>query len=477
MKLLATLCALCAGLICSIAPSAGAAPRITTGPARTAGTAPATSKVKGLTYKSNVVVIPRKVVNANLIGIAPGPSFKFKRAAGPLKRVRVGRVMLLQGSGAGTVTKVMHTKGRLIVLTRDAPLTSIIKSGNITYSGQPDVSQAFVAPISQPTGTAASAAVSARPAEFVRPGFPYVTDKLARQAGGTFSIQGSAAANGPKSLLGYSLTGEKTGPGELHLTGTICLGYGAICGNGPATGVSLEVGFDGTIDVRKLQGDVNVAGGSLDKLKATYAGFKSAIKMSYTFARGQGDVPGTLPAFHIPLGIDIPVSGPLPFFYRIQIGLLLQLLSKPGKNTVSHGSMDGSLGGGDVTVSGTGSGADKSSSGGDGSGSVSPGNQGTGISLGVLGLTVTTQLKAGIAAGVTVANVLGYTDLTTTVGQEQNSALAGQFCSSYLGVLTWGAGWEAQLGGGKFGLATGKKWQLKQWKYPFSAPPCKPIQG
>jgi hypothetical protein len=26
-------------------------------------------------------------------------------------------------------------------------------------------------------------------------------------------------------------------------------------------------------------------------------------------------------------------------------------------------------------------------------------------------------------------------------------------------------------GGGKFGLATGKKWQLKQWKHPFTGPP------
>jgi hypothetical protein len=476
MKLFAALAALCAGLVCFMATVAGAAPRFSTGSAQTAGAARATSEVKGLTYKSNVVVIPRKVVNASLIGIAPGPSFKFKQAVGPLKRVKVGKVMLLQGSGAGTVMNVMHQKGRLIVLTRDAPLTSIIKSGNVTYSGQPDVGQAFVAPIDQPTATAASAAVPVRPAEFVRPGFPYVTNG-ARAAGGTFSIQGAAGKTGPKSLLGYSLTGEKTGPGELHLSGTLCLGRGDICGNGPATGVSLEVGFDGTIDISKLQGDMNVTGGTLDKLKATYSGFKSGIKMSYTFARGQGSVPGTLPAFHIPLGIDIPVYGPLPFFYRIQIGLLLQLLSKPGKNTVSHGSMDGSLGGGDVTVSDTGSGPTESSSGASGSGDVSPGNQGTGISLGVLGLTVTTQLKAGIAAGVTVANVLGYTDLTTTVGQEQNSALAGQFCSSYLGVLTWGAGWEAQLGGGKFGLAAGKKWELKQWKYPFSAPPCKPIQG
>ncbi len=78
---------------------------------------------------------------------------------------------------------------------------------------------------------------------------------------------------------------------------------------------------------------------------------------------------------------------------------------------------------------------------------------------------------------MTVANVLAYTDLVGSIGQEQASAIGGGFCSSYIGVLTWGAGIEAQLGGGALGIAAAKKWELKNWNFYFTEPGCKKISA
>jgi hypothetical protein len=432
---------------------------------------PADQVTSGITYTPNTVVIPRSVVAANLIGIASGGTFKFKHAAGPLAQLKVGSVMLLEGSSAGIVTSLTTQHGRLTVVTRDAPLAAFVSSGSISFSGAPDVSQAFVAPIDQAGSTTATNSV--RLPGLISPAFPYVAGPRTRSISGpAVSLQGGTG--GP---FGYSITAEPTGPSSLHLSGTICYGHGDICANGPASGIALEASFDGTIDLTKISGEVDLAHGTIDKLRAAFDGIKSNFKVSYTFSRGEGDAGGlTFPAFHIPLGIDIPIPGTIPLFARIQLGLLLQVLSKPAKNTVSHGAMDGQLAGSE-SISDSGGSVSASGAGASGSGSVSAGTGGLGISLAPLGLVIATQVKAGLAVGVTVANVLAYTDLIGSIGQEQASAIGGGFCSSYIGVLTWGAGVEAQLGGGALGIAAGKKWDLKTWNFFFTEPGCKKISA
>ena len=460
MKRLIALGAMFTGLVVAGLPAAAAAPLV-----------PAAQVDSGVTYTANTVVVPRDVVSANLIGIGSGGTFRFKRPAGPLAKLKVGSVMLLEGSAAGTVTAISTQSGQLTVVTRDAPLAAIVSSGSISFSGTPDVSQAFVAPIDQAGSTTAAASVR-RPG-LVPPGFPYVAGPLVHAASGpTLSLQGGTG--GP---FGYSVTAEPTGPGSLHLSGTICYGHGDICANGPASGISLEASFDGTIDLSQISGEVDLAHSTIDKLRAAFDGIRSNFKVAYTFSRGEGATGAlSFPAFHIPLGVDIPIPGPLPLFARIQLGLLLQVLSKPAKNTVSHGAMDGQLAG-SADIADGGGGPSASGAGASGSGSVSAGTAGLGISLAPLGLAIATQVKAGIAVGVTVANVLAYTDLVGSIGQEQASAIGGGFCSSYIGVLTWGAGIEAQLGGGALGIATGKKWELKSWDFFFTEPGCKKISA
>ncbi len=465
MKRLIALGAMCTGLVVAGLPGAA------TARPQPAGSPSATQVASGLVYTPNTVVVPRDVVSANLIGTGPGGTFTFKRAAGPLARLKVGSVMLLEGWAAGTVTALRAQHGQLTVLTRDAPLSAFVSSGSISFSGTPDVSQAFVAPIDQ-AGTATAAASVPLPS-LVSPASDHRAGRLVPAGSGpALSLQGGTG--GP---FGYSVTAEPTGPSSLHLSGTICYGHGDICANGPASGIALEVSFDGTIDLSKISGQVDLAQGTIDKLRAGFDGIKSNFKVDYTFSRGQGAA-GTLtfPAFHIPLGIDIPIPGPIPLFARIQLGLLLQVLSKPAKNTVSHGAMDGQLSGSE-NISDTGGAPSASGTGASGGGSVSAGTAGLGISPGLLGLVVATQVKAGIAVGVTVANVLAYTDVVGSIGQEQASAIGGGFCSSYIGVLTWGAGIEAQLGGGALGIAVGKKWQLKNWDFHFTEPGCKAISS
>jgi len=96
------------------------------------------AKETGVRYTAKTVKVPRAIVRRNLIGISADGIFKFKRAAGPLARLKVDSVMLLEGSAAGTVTALITEHGQLIVVTRDAPLAAIVSSGSISFSGVPE---------------------------------------------------------------------------------------------------------------------------------------------------------------------------------------------------------------------------------------------------------------------------------------------------------------------------------------------------
>jgi hypothetical protein len=429
------------------------------------------SPAAALTYTANTVVIPRAVVRAQLIGIAPGGIFKFKRAAGPLAQLKPGKVMLLQGSAAGIVTAARTQNHHLIVSTRDATLGQVVRSGTIAINVAPDFRKAFTAPINFPD-SGASAAREVAPV-FSAPGAPYLPAARTADAG-TLAIQGGS---GP---WGYSISGSVKGPHQLDLSGTICLGYQGAddCGNGPSKAVAVAIGLSGTLDLSKLTGDVQVEHGTVKKLSAAFGGLTSSFKMNYTFSRGDGDVQAKFPPVHLPFGIDIPIPNPyLPLFARIQLGALLQVLSKPAKNTVSHGAMSGQIQG-NATASERGGKAGPGAAGGDrATGEVDAGDQGLGISLAPLGIDVTLQAKVGLALGVSVANLMGFTDFTQTIGQEQSSAIAGGFCSSYIGVLDWGVGLGAELGGGILGAQLQKRWSLVTKNYFFTEPGCRQISS
>jgi hypothetical protein len=434
-----------------------------------AGTAPTASAAGALTFTADTVVIPAAVVRSQLIGIAPGGVFKFKHASGPLGQLKPGKVMLLQGSAAGIVTAVQTKSGQLIVTTRDATLGQVVESGTIPIDVAPDFSKAFTAPINFPDDGVSTARATAP--VFSVPGAPYVPAARPADAG-SLAIQGGS---GP---WGYSISGSVKGPHQLDLSGTICLGYKGAddCGNGPSRAVAVAIGFTGTLDLDKLSGDVQVAHGTVEKLAAAFSGVKAQFKTNYTFSRGDSAVQAKFPPIHVPIGWDIPIPNPyLPLFVRVQFGALLQVVSRPAKNTVSHGAMTGQIEG-TAAASDSGGKTGPAPAGADeASGEVDPGNQGLGISLAPLGIDVTVQEKAGLALGVSVANLMAFTDFTATIGQEQSSAIAGGFCSSYIGVLDWGVGLGAELGGGVLGAQLQKRWSVLTRTYHHTEPGCKPI--
>lgn len=436
-----------------------------------AGTAPSHARARAaggdITYAANTVVIPRSVVSAQLIGIASGGVYKFKHAAGPLAQLKPGKVMVLQGSAAGVVTSVQTADQRLIVHTKDPTVGQVIKSGTIKFDFAPDFHKAFAAPINAAGGGASTATVPRL--AFRAPGYPYVpTARTA--AAGTLAIQGGQKA------WGYSISGTVSGPGKIDLNGQVCLGYnGTECGNGPASAAAIEIGFSGTIDLNKISGDVRLEDGAVKRITAAFKGIKSQLKMNYTFSRGEGGVQAKFPPLHVPIGWDIPIPGqPVPLFVRVQFGALLQVLTKPAKNTVSHGAMTDTYQG-SATAADAGGKADNSGSGTNVSGEVNPGKQGTGISLANLGIDATFQEKLGLGLGVSVANLMGFTDFTTTIGQEQASAIAGGFCSSYIGVLDWGVGLGAELGPSILGIQAQIRKSLVQKTYHHTEPGCRPI--
>ena len=135
----------------SVASAAG-----TPGVARAAKVAVRSSE-SGIRYTSKTVIISRSTVRTNLSGISAAGVFKFKHVSGTLGQLKVGKVMLLQGSDALLVTKITHSHGQLLVATKPADLTDVISSGRITFSGAPNFAQAVASPIVVGTSSASAA--------------------------------------------------------------------------------------------------------------------------------------------------------------------------------------------------------------------------------------------------------------------------------------------------------------------------------
>jgi hypothetical protein len=198
------------------------------------------SSETGVRFTSKTVAIPSATVRRYLIGVSKTGVFRFRRAAGPLARLKPGKVMFLKGSDALVVTRISHSGRQLLVSTKPASLTQLIKSGKIKFSGKPNFDHAFAAPIIVTSGKAVAPA-------FMRPAYPYVgiaPAGSARAPSLTISVQGSSGA------FGYSLSFTPD-VNKLDVSGVICFQWGSICSNGPSNGLSLEVNISGYIDVGK----------------------------------------------------------------------------------------------------------------------------------------------------------------------------------------------------------------------------------
>jgi hypothetical protein len=412
------------------------------------------SKESGVRFTSKTITVSRAIVRKNLVGISADGIFKFKHAAGPLAKLKRGKVMLLQGSDALLVTSIGHSHGKLLVHTKPAMITDVISKGHIAFSGVPNFHNAVLSKIVEPVSAKASA-------DFARPSYPYVGRPLgpARALGAaapSFSAQGST------STFGYSLTFTPTTATRLDISGTLCFISFSVCGNGPSNGLSAEVNLSGYIDAGNTSGGVTVNGGSVTGSSFSIKSLVEHAHITYTVARGDGSsAGGDPPVFRVPIGLDYTIPGEIPIYLKLQVALLVKL-GVSSKNAVIHGGVDVNTTGSD-TLTETGKTVTGSETGDSVSGNIltqSNGGVPQSESLAPSGVVVAVQFpKLGVGLGFTSANGLAYVDVVSSVGQTVGAAIAGMFCSSYDVDISVGAGLEAQVGLGKLGLslATPKK--------------------
>lgn len=398
----------------------------------------------GIRLTAKTVIVARSTVKQNLLGIAANGTFKFRRAAGALAQLKVGKVMLLQGSDALLVTRLSHSRGNLLVSTRPAQLTDVISKGKITFSGKPDAHKAILNRIVTAPGT--------HPAtDFMAPMYPYVGSERAFAAAGP-----ALSAQGSSGLFGYSFTFTPSSPSRLDVSGTFCFISGSVCGNGPANGLSAEVNLTGYIDAGEASGGITVNGGSVTNSSISLKSLAAHAHLTYTIARGTGAAEnGDPPVFRVPIGIDYTIPGEIPIYLKLQTAILLKL-GVSSKNAVIHGGVDVNTSGSD-TIAQNGKTVSSSESGDQVSGTIltqSDGGVPPSESLAPSGTVVAVQFpKLGVGLGFTSANGIAYIDMVSSIGQTVGSAIGGMFCSSYDVVVTIGAGLEAQIGLGKLGLS------------------------
>lgn len=434
--------------------------------ARSENAAPAISSSEtGIRFTANTVAIPSATVHKYLIGVSATGVFKFKQAAGPLAKLKAGKVMFLEGSDALVVTKISHSGSQLLVSTKPATLTQLISAGKINFSGEPNFDHAFAEPIVVGASAADAGA-------FKAPAYPYVG--MAPRPSGkapqfSISVQGSA---GP---FGYSLTFTPD-VNKLDVSGVICFQWGSICSNGPSTGLSLEVNISGYLDVSKEASSITVNGGRVTNSTFTMSQVHAHLKITYTAARGTGpDSGGDPPVFHLPVGIDYTIPGEIPIYVKLQTAVFIQLAASSKNSVLRGGVVYDSTGTGDVVdsgtkVSGTGSGKGPS-------GEVldhEDGGTGATVALGAGGVVVAVQFpKFGVGLGFRSVNAILYLDMVTSLGQTYAGAIAGGACTY---DLAWseGGGVEAQIG--PLGLSSPRKILIptdgKQFTHSFNAPSC-----
>jgi hypothetical protein len=414
--------------------------------------APAVSKLTshetGLRFTSQTVKIPRTLVKHQLAGVSNQGIFKFRHAAGPLAQLKPGKIMFLEGSDVLRVTKVTRKHGKLLVSTKPAGVPDLLTAGKVSFSGTPDAHQAFLSKLVEP-GTTKMAR------DFVRPGYPYVgRPPYVARAAGTPPL----TISGSEGEFGYSLGFTPVSGSRLNFDGTLCFGDGSICAVGTSNGIDMEVNFTGYIDLGNLSGGSSFNAGNFAG-STDFSVHNLNVHLHTVYAIGRGDG-GTSkadpPVLHVPFGLDYTVPGEIPFYIKLQVGLLVKLGVSSHKAAI-HGGFDLNFGASNNSVKAIGNKDPAASGSGDqGDGQIlaqSNGGVPPSESAAASGVVVALQWpKLGFGLGVTDLNGIAYGELVNSIGQTVGSAFGGQLCSSFDWFRAFKMGMEAQIGLGKAGL-------------------------
>jgi len=384
----------------------------------------------------DVIVVTRAIVAANLVSVSTdGNTYVFKRAAGGLRHLKVGKVMLLQGYSVGVVSSLKKAKKTLTVTTTPASMTEIFKTADIDYSQHINFRKTF-----------ASLAAGTRDSAPARQG-----DSLGQD------VTAAPAARPPDPKVGLSFTG--TGPGDftygiavtpspakLDWSITGCVGGSFLPSKGTCTkggsGLAVDATLSGFISKAKVSGEFDIANGKDVHSSYTFLSL-GGVKFVYEVLRGDTSAKKfTLPVLRIPITFDVPftVLG-VPMLLKVEFALLAKLYIT-SKQAIVNGGVKFTYGGSEgVTESGSSDSAAPNSESVKGkfiTGKDSPTAESAALEF-------ATQMKVGIGPGLSVANILGYADVITALGQETGTDVAGLPCSKFYLDVSGHAYLEAQI--------------------------------
>jgi len=398
-----------------------------------------------LTLTSKTIEVPSSLLKSVTGG---GTTYTFSSASGPLAKVAVGKVILIEGQDAIVVTSVKHAGGQLVVGAAPASIGDVIESGQLKVTGPPDMAQAVgvtdtssglapaLAPMLRSTGAAG-----------------------ARRPNDTLAVFPSYSYSGKTSTFSYSLTFAGA-PNGIHVTGTICYACASL--------LNINAKLDGTFTWANQDLDMDLAGGKVKSGSFGISGMSSDLDLTYTVLRGASPGVGAKPpVFKLPVSFEAPlcICGGIPVYSKFELAILV---------TLGIGAKNSSIqGGAHVTITGSGSVSGTGLGGASGSwtGGHVKGNFITGSALtpASAGIVVALQAKFGVGMGVKNVNALYYISPIFSIGETTGSAVAGLACVAFDGAFSVTGNFEVQLLGFKVSTPATT---LFEKKASYAQPPC-----
>ena len=293
-----------AGLLALMLTSVGTATAAPTSPStRDPGLAPFLNRpgtrAVGVQFSPNTVIVPTSIVKADLKSVSTDQAtYTFKSAAGPLAKLKPGKVMLLQGLAARKVTSASKKPAGLVVVTTPAAITDLVSNGTLSWNTPVDFAHGF--------GVGGSAV----PIEQLRHGAGDAQAPLAARFGLESIGNTPITLKGKTDSYSYAVT-FKSEKSAVSVEITI----------GKSSPVDLSATISGTLDNLSSTGSIGVHNSHLKSAKLVANGLKGQFKLSYAVkplsALGLGSAGGI--KITIPAELAVPFAiGGIPFFVGIK---------------------------------------------------------------------------------------------------------------------------------------------------------------
>lgn len=425
---------------------------------------PLRGKAIGIRLASKVITLSPTLVRRQLVGVSADGTYEFKHAVGPIAALREGKVMLITGLDALDVTRIAHSQGMLLVHTKTATLTDLIKSGRLTFGGTPNFR----------TGSLIeNAATPSKQAErdYVMP------DYLGGASHAALAIPPSYSASGNVNGVGYSLTFTPASSTRLDISGSLCFTPTSDCGDADALNASIDI--SGYIGTGPTTGAITMKNGHVLTTTFSVNNISASLKFSYHVTNHDG-TESNPPVVSLPIsyGMSVPTEIGIPLYLKTQFVVAMSF--GMAKGSTENGGVTWNAVGGLEALKQAGAHLSTSQTHVEGTTSIIDLAAGAPISFAptASGSAITIRMKLGLGLGVSAANVVAYLDWVEGLGQEIGSAVVGQFCSSYYSLYTINAGIEGQIGAGPLSLGGSLlRHELFRAVNAAEDPGCPPISG